>query len=144
MGRTWVGFQPASKPQPGRRLIKQAAFPVVISPAAVVALITTQTGLEQWLARITEFSERRGGNIDFLADDGPFTGSFTRVDVPRAVVLMTDRHGEIAMRLDDRTVPARLDVKVTRFLVDTEDEEVVGAQLQQVIAALRQRCSYGG
>lgn len=143
MGRTWVGFQPVTKPVPGRTLIERASFPATISPAEVVALITTRAGLAAWLARVTEFSSRRGGNIDFLADDGPFTGSFTRVDVPRAVVLMTDRHGELAIRLDDRSEPMQVEIVVTRFVADTEDSTLVTATMQSVIANLRERCAHG-
>jgi hypothetical protein len=143
MGRTWIGFQPATKPVPGHTVIEQASFAATIAPAAIVALITTRAGLEQWLAPVTDFSERRGGNIDFLADDGPFTGSFTRIDVPRAVVLMTDRHGEIAFRLDDRSSTPRVDITVARFVADTEDEAAVLAQLRQVITAFRERCGDG-
>ena len=143
MGRTWIGFQPATKPVPGHTLIERASFPVTISPAAVVALITTRAGLSAWLASVTEFSNRRGGNIDFLAEDGPFTGSFTRVDVPRAVVLMTDRHGELAIRLDDRAEPMQVEIVVTRFVVDTEDATAVNATMRNVIASLRERCEHG-
>lgn len=143
MGRTWIGFQPATKPVPGRTLHEQASFPAGVTPAEVVALITTRAGLERWLASVTRFDAKRGGNIDFEAADGSFTGSFTRIDVPRAVVLMTDRHGEIAIRLDARATPATVRVHITRFVADTEDEQQVLELLRTTIAAFKDRCTDG-
>lgn len=143
MGRNWIGFQPAIKPVPGRTLHEKASFPAHVGAAEVVALITTRAGLEQWLAPITAFSQKRGGDIDFLAADGPFSGSFTRLDVPRAVVLMTERHGEIAISLDDRGARLRVDVQITRFVADTEDAQRVLELIQATIAKLRERCAGG-
>lgn len=152
MGKNWIGFQPMIKPVPGRTLHEKASFPSHVGAAEVVALITTRAGLEQWLAPVTAFSQKRGGDIEFLAADGPFTGSFTRLDVPRAVVLMTDRHGEIAINLDVRRTDARVDmrgadtrvnVQITRFVADSEDEQQVLDLLRATIAMLKDRCAGG-
>jgi uncharacterized protein YndB with AHSA1/START domain len=143
MGRNWIGFQPAVRPVPGRTVHEKASFLAGIPAAEVVALITTRAGLERWLASITAFDAKRGGNIVFLADDGVFTGSFTRIDVPRAVVIMTDRHGEIAINLEATSSATRVNLHVTRLVADSEDEKQVIGMLHAVIANLKEWCAGG-
>lgn len=143
MGKQWVGFQTATKPAPGHVVCERDAFSADVSDAALVALVSTRAGLTQWLAPITTYSDRRGGSIDFVDGAGAFGGTFTLLEPPRQVVLITDRHGEIDIRVDVRPVPSRVSVTVTRFVADTEDADVVSAAMRDVITRLRQGCTRG-
>lgn len=144
MGRQWVGFQAMVKPVPGRRVIESATFTPTVSDAEAVALLTTRAGIERWIAPVVKFSDRRGGTIDFLSEAGSFGGSFTLVDIPRRVVLVTDVHGEIDVRLRMRARPTELTVTVTRFVPSDEDENAVVELMQGTIAELRKWCTLEG
>ena len=142
MGKQWVGFQTATKPLPGRTVVEQLEF-TVASAVDLIALLTTRPGLERWLAPITAFSSRLGGTIDFSDASGTFGGSFTGVDVPHRVVLVTERHGDIAVSLDVRSEPVRFQARVSRFVAEGVDESVQRAVMRAVVERLREECARG-
>lgn len=137
MGKQWVGFQTLARPVQGRTIVEQLRF-TVPSAAGLVALVTTANGLRRWLADTTTFSPRLGGTIDFVDEVGAFGGSFTRLDVPHRVVLVTERHGEIAVGIDVRTEPPTVDARVSRFIADGEDEDAARGLLGDVLERLRE------
>ena len=143
MGKQWVGFQPATTPVAGRSLVERSSFDAAIPDARLVALVTTRAGLEDWLATITAFSDRRGGSVEFADAKGAFGGTFTLVDAPRQVVLVTERHGEIDIRIDVRQRPSRVSVVISRFVPDTEDEGVAISAMRDVVERLQQGCTRG-
>lgn len=140
MGKQWVGFQAVAKPVPGRTIVESAVIVPTVADAEVVALLTTRAGIERWIAPVSEFSNRPGGTIAFASDAGGFGGSFTRIDIPRRVVLVTDAHGEIDVRLQMKRPPTELTVTITRFVPSTEDADIVVGLMQGTIAALRKGC----
>lgn len=137
MGRKWVGFQDSAKPVPGRTIHEKASFPAHIPDGQVVALLTTESGLSRWLGSVTAFTSRRGGNLDFQDADGTYGGTFTLIDPPRSIVLVTERHGEISVHLDVRGARTRVDVQCTRFIPDTENSDDVIQRIRSAIARLR-------
>ena len=143
MGRTWIGFQPVVKPAAGTVMVEEGRFAAGLHDPEIVALLTTARGLAQWLAPTTAFSDRRGGNIDFIAADGSFTGSYSLIEVPAHVVLVTDRHGEIDVRVDVRTSPTTVHVSIRCFVPDGADTEAARARSREVIDAIG-RCISGG
>lgn len=142
MGRSWIGFQPPVKRPTGQRVVVSASFPVALPDSQVVALLTTAEGLSQWLATVVTFSGRRGGNLDFRDEQGDFGGSYSDLDIPRRVTLITERHGEVAVVLDLRTARS-LTVTVTRLAEGPGSEDSVRATAHHLIEALRERCSHG-
>lgn len=142
MGKQWVGFQTATKPAPGRTVVEQCGF-TVASPVDLIALLTTRPGLERWLAPTTAFSSRLGGTLDFSDASGTFGGSFTSIDVPHRVVLVTERHGEIAVALDVRSEPVRVDARVSRFVAAGDDESAQRVIMRTAIERLREECARG-
>jgi uncharacterized protein YndB with AHSA1/START domain len=143
MGKQWIGFQGAAKPVPGRQLVESAVIEAALGNPEIVALLTTRAGLERWLGAASAFSDRPGGSIDFIAPDGGFGGSYTLIDIPRRVVLVTEKHGEVDIRLDVRTRPTRLSVTVTRFVADTEDGASAHAVMLEAIEAISRACADG-
>lgn len=138
MGRRWVGFQDVAKPVPGRTVTEQASFPANIADARIVALLTTREGLSTWLAPVTAFSDRRGGNIDFTEGGVTYGGSFTLIDPPRSIVLVTERYGEIAVRIDPHAERTRVDVECRRFIPDTDDADAIIDAIRAAFSRLQE------
>lgn len=143
MGRSWVGFQPAHRPIAGVTHVERRSIEVGISDGALVALLTTREGLACWLGDTTAFSARPGGNIDFTDASGTYGGSFTVIDIPRRVTLVTERHGEIDLVIDARRRPTVLSASITRVIAQQEESSPVVAVLQGVLDALEVNCSGG-
>ena len=137
MGRTWVGFQPTTKPVAGSTVVERDSFDAGIDDPALVRLLTTADGLAAWLAPTTAFTDRRGGNIDFTADDGTFTGTYSLIEIPRHITLITDRHGEIDVRIDVRARPTQVSVTITCVVPDGTDASSARQRARDVIAGLR-------
>ena len=143
MGRTWVGFQPAVKPVGGTAVLEEQVLTASVSDAEIIRLLTTANGLAQWLAPTTAFSDRRGGDIDFTSDEGAFSGSFSLIDVPRHVVLVTDRHGEIDIRINVRATPTSVAVRIRCTVPEGSETEVAVARSRSIIDAIG-RCISDG
>lgn len=143
MGKQWVGFQSVAKPVPGHTHVESARLTSSLPDADIVALLSTRAGLERWLGQVRSFNGRQGGSIDFSGPDGTFGGSYTLLDIPRRVVLVTDRHGELDFRMDVRVRPLVLSVRVTRFMADEEDAAAAQALMREVIDAIGRVCANG-
>lgn len=136
MSRPWVGMSSVPKPQSGTTIVESASFTSTCSDVETLVQLTTEAGLSAWLDPVATFDTRRGGSIRFEPGYG---GSYLLIDIPKQVVLATERHGEIAVRVNVKARPITVDVTITRFVVDGDDVEAVRALLQSTIAALRER-----
>ena len=136
MGKSWFGTQPASKPYTGPRVEERADIVLTLPGANAIALFTTADGLARWLALPTRFSTHRGGTIDFIEGDTTFGGSYTLLDVPDRVVLVTERHGEIDVRFDFRRAPGHAVVTMTCVASEAREEATLRTRLQETMARL--------
>lgn len=135
-GRTWVGTGSVPKPQPGQTIVESSSFTSRCDDVETLVQLTSEAGLSAWIDPVSAFDTRRGGDIVFEPGYG---GSYSLVQIPRHVVLLTERHGEISVKVNVKAKPIAVDVTITRFVVETEDVDVVRALLQTTIAALRER-----
>lgn len=140
MGKSWVGFSTSPKTPEGETIVEVAQMNVAVSDAQLVAALTTREGIESWIGATTAFTDRRGGNIDFVTDSGSFGGSFMLIDVPRRVILATEVHGEIDIKLDVRATPTSIAISMKRVVPLTEDAGAVSARLRATIEQLKQVC----
>lgn len=136
MSKPWVGMSSVPKPQAGTTVVETASIGSLCSDVETLVQLTTEAGLNAWLDPVSEFDIRRGGSIRFEPGYG---GSYLLIDIPKHVVLVTERHGEISLRIDVKSRPVTVDVTITRFVVDGDDEEAVRALLRSTIAALQER-----
>lgn len=130
----WVGTTSIPKPQPGQMISESASMTSSLSDADTLRCFTTAEGLGRWLDTVSKFDSRRGGTVRFEAG---FGGSYSLITVPTHVVLATEVHGEIDIRVDPKTSPVRVDVTITRFVLDSEHLETVRATLQRTLNAMR-------
>lgn len=135
-GNTWVGMGSVPKPEPGKTIIESLSFTSSCDDVETLVTLTTEAGLSSWVDPVSTFDTRRGGTITFEPGYG---GSYSLMQIPKHVVLLTERHGEISVKVNTRATPIALDVTITRFVRDTEDLDAVRALLQTTINALRER-----
>lgn len=135
-GKSWVGMSSVPKPEPGRTIVESASFTSSCDDVETLVQLTTEAGLSDWVDAVTRFDIRRGGTITFEPGYG---GSYSLVQIPRHVVLLTEHHGEISVHVDVKAKPIALDVTITRFVRETEDPDEVRAVLRSTINALRER-----
>ena len=124
------------KPEPGQTIVESKTFTSACNDVETLVQLTTEAGLSAWIDPVTRFDTRRGGSIHFEPGYG---GSYSLVQIPRHVVLLTERHGEISVKVNVKARPIAVDVTITRFVVATEDEEQVRALLRNTISALQGR-----
>lgn len=130
----WVGTTSIPKPQPGQTISESASMTSSLSDADTMRCFTTPEGLGRWLDTVTKFDSRRGGTLKF---ESGFSGSYSLVNVPTHVVLATEVHGEIDIRLDLKASPVRIEVRITRFVLDTEHLESVRSTVQRTLNSIR-------
>ena len=136
MGKSWFGTQPASKPYEGPRIEERGETELAITGAEAVALLTTAEGLERWLAAPTRFSKHRGGTMEFTDGDRVFGGSFALLDVPERIVIVTELHGEIDVRLSFPRSGARASVTMTCVAADEREVAALQVRLRETTARL--------
>ena len=132
--KPWVGTTSIPKPQPGQVIVESASLTSTLSDAETLRHFTTAEGLGKWLATVERFDSRRGGTLKF---ESGFGGSYSLINVPTHVVLATEVHGEIDIRLGLKALPVRVDVTITRFVLDTEDLETVRNTVRDTLNAVR-------
>ena len=135
-GKSWVGMGSVPKPQAGRTIVETSTFNSACSDVETLVQLTTETGLSAWVDTVTEFDIRRGGDIVF---EPGYRGSYSLIDIPRHVVLATERHGEISVRVRPKARPIEVEITITRFVTEDEDEAAVRAMLRTTITALQRR-----
>lgn len=135
-GKSWVGMGSVPKPEPGQTIVESKRFTSACNDVETLVQLTTEAGLSAWIDPISKFDTRRGGSIDFEPGYG---GSYSLVQIPRHIVLLTERHGEISVKVNVKAKPIEVDVTITRFVVETEDEAQVRALLRNTIVALQAR-----
>lgn len=136
MGTNWVGFAGSPKAPAGAVIVETATMTPSRPVAECVALLTTTAGLAAWLGAAAGGDVRRGATLHLETPSGGFDGTFTVLDIPRRVALVTDRHGEIDIRLDVRAV-VRIDVTVRRLVPAGEDADAIRGQLTALLDDLR-------
>ena len=135
-GKSWVGTTSVPKPQPGQLIVESKSIDSALSDAETVRCFTTADGLGSWLDTVTRFDSRRGGTLKF---ESGFAGSYSVLKVPTQVVLATEVHGQIEINMQSNSTPMRVDVTITRFVLDSEDLQSVRATVQRTLQSVEER-----
>lgn len=124
----------------GPRVSESARFGSRLPSVDVVALLTTGEGLSRWLGTPTHFAAQRGRRLSFTDGDVAFTGSYSLIDVPSRVVIVTDLHGEIDIRTELRRTPGEVAVTITAVATDDADAARLRGLADDTLARLRGAC----
>ena len=135
-GSSWVGMSSVPKPTPGETISESRTFNSYCSDVETLVQLTTEAGLSSWLDRVETFDTRRGGDIVF---ETGYRGSYSMLDIPRHVVLQTERHGEISIHVHTKSKPIGIEMTITRFVPAGENVDAMRALLRATIDALVER-----
>jgi uncharacterized protein YndB with AHSA1/START domain len=133
----FVGFRPSPKMPEG--LVPFRSRHTVSwseSPGAVFNFLTQPEYVDQWLAPTQKFDARQGGKLRFSGEDGEeFGGTYSRISVPRKVVLQIELHGELDFTLREVGEHGEVDLVASR-LGKPEEKETWQARINKVVQVL--------
>lgn len=125
MSDWFVGFRPMLK-QPGGTATQKFSHALdVSSPASTVfTVLTSRDGIDALLDETVRFDARQGGKLRFLSagDDG-YGGTYSRIQVGKRVILLTERHGELDFRLKEKGAATEITLKASRLCSPDEVTE---------------------
>ena len=140
----WAGFAASPKSRAGasnqeiaERFTAQGAI------AKHLPLVIAAEGIASWLAKAIKFDARLGAKLRFElhpADESSegektvFGGTYISLVIPKNIILTTERHGEISVRLRQRDDLTEFEVTFNSRLLP---EEV--AEWQQLVESALQR-----
>ena len=125
MSDWFVGFRPMLKKPGGTATHKVSHVLNVSSPASTVfTVLTSRDGIDALLDETVRFDARQGGKLRFLSagDDG-YGGTYSRIQVGRRVILLTELHGELDFRLKEKGSVTEITLKVSRLCSPDEVTE---------------------
>jgi hypothetical protein len=119
----FVGFAASPKPDPKRRT-KKLEFTVELETSLkqVLQLMSTADGFAQIIDPVVRFDFRPGGRNTFSHEDLEYRGTFSQIAIPRAIVLNTERHGELNFRFKELKDRSRVSLSAQKALLPEEEQ----------------------
>lgn len=138
MSDDWfVGFRPHLKrPKNLQRAEHRVRVDIPAPLSNVFSALITREAVSSILDETVRFDARHGGKLRFLSkgDDG-YGGTYSLIQVPKRVIIITERHGELDFRLRDGGSKTPLELRATRMSAPEETEAWV-ALVDQVAGKL--------
>jgi uncharacterized protein YndB with AHSA1/START domain len=133
----FVGFRPSPKMPEGLVPFRsQHTVSWSESPGAVFNFLTQREHVELWLAPTQKFDARQGGKLRFSSAEGEeFGGTYSRISVPRKIVLQSELHGELDFTLREVGEHAEVDLVASR-LGKPEEKKIWQARIDTMVQAL--------
>lgn len=139
---SFVGFASSPKPDPKRRT-KKLELKIELSATLKELLqkLSTADGYALIIDEVVKFDFRPGGRNIFSHDDEEYRGTFSQISIPRAIVLNTERHGELNFNFRENKERTRVTLKVQKALLPEEEQSWAAAcnEIEQ-----RLRSNFGG
>jgi hypothetical protein len=119
MSDNFVGFAQSPKADPNRR-IKTFAAELTLSAdlKTVFAAFNEPEFYEQLFDKLLKLDFRQGAKLTFEGE-AQYRGTFSRIDIPREIILLTELHGEIAFSFKDRK-GSHIKLQVKKALLEEE------------------------
>ncbi len=143
-GDWFVGFRPLVKrPKDSRRLVHSVRLDIQAPVSKVFTALITREAVSVMLDETLRFDARHGGKLRFIStgDDG-YGGTYSLIQVPKRVVIITERHGELDFRLRDAGQSTPLDLRATRMSAPSEVDSWI-TLVEQVAARLNAHLTEG-
>jgi uncharacterized protein YndB with AHSA1/START domain len=123
-GDWFVGFRPmGKKPKGFLRAEHRVRFDISAPVSRVFTALVTRETISAILDETVRFDPRHGGKLRFIStgDDG-YGGTYSLIQVPKRVVIITERHGELDFRLRDGGPVTPLDLRAARMSAPEETD----------------------
>ena len=141
MSDWFVGFRPMLKRPGGTEAHKVSHVVEVGLPvSAMFTQLTSREGIDALLDETVRFDARQGGKLRFLSagDDG-YGGTYSRIQVGKRVILLTERHGELDFRLREKGTVTEVTLRASRLSTPEET-----AQWRDDVDAIASRLARSG
>lgn len=135
MSDWFVGFRPS--PKSPEDMVTHRFRSSVASRRPISQIftdLTSREGIDSLLDHTVRFDARHGGKLRFVSagDDG-YGGTYSRISVPKRVVLLTEKHGEVDIRLQEK--PDGCQITVTaRWLGSLQERTSWENMMNQFVA----------
>jgi uncharacterized protein YndB with AHSA1/START domain len=140
----FVGFRPHLKRPANLRRAEHRVTRHIDAPlSALFTALTQDSSVGKILDETVRFDARQGGKLRFISkgDDG-YGGTYSLIQVPRRVIVVTERHGELDFRLSDKGPTSSVDLRATRMSAP-EDTDAWVALVEQVATRLSEVVTEG-
>jgi hypothetical protein len=131
----FVGFRPSPK-SPADKVTHRFRQTVISrrSISDVFTDLTSRGGIDALFDHTVKFDARHGGKLRFVStgEDG-YGGTYSRISVPKRVVLLTEKHGEVDIRLQEKADGCQITVTAT-WLGSLEDKTSWEKMMNQVVS----------
>lgn len=123
----FVGFAESPKPPAGAQLVTVAvSIASDLSQDALAAHILSKTGARAWLGDFTKFDLSIGGKVVFAEASLPSI-TFTSVNLPKQVTLISEELGELEIVITKSKTNAELRLRFSRWVLPEQRENFENA-----------------
>lgn len=125
MSDWFVGFRPMLKRPGGTETHKiSRVIEVSLPVSAMFTQLTSRAGIDTLIDETVRFDARQGGKLRFISagDDG-YGGTYSRIQVGKRVILLTELHGELDFRLKEKGTATEVTLRASRLSTPEEAAE---------------------
>ena len=119
MSDNFVGFAQSPKADPNRKLKTFSAEPSLSSDLREVFAAFNDPGFyASVFDKLVKLDFRQGAKLTFEGET-QYRGTFSRIDIPREIILLTEQHGEVAFRFKERN-GGTIKLEIKKVLLEEE------------------------
>jgi hypothetical protein len=137
MSDNFVGFAQSPKADPNRKVkTYETELTLNADLKSVFAAFNDPDFYEGVFDKLAKLDFRQGAKLTFEGET-EYRGTFSRIDIPREIILLTELHGEVAFRFKERK-GSIIKLKVKKALLE-EEVSTWGAACEKIVATLGDR-----
>ena len=123
MSDAFVGFNQSPKPNPNAKRVRIASrMALQVDLPYLLGRITSQAGFESVFGKTKKFDFRQGAKLEFLAESESYRGTISQINLPKRLILNTEKHGEIELEFADKGGKAHVNFSI-RANLEPQDQE---------------------
>jgi hypothetical protein len=132
MSDSFVGFAQSPKADPNRKIHTYATELQLAADLKSVFAAFYEAAFD----KLQKLDFRQGAKLTFVAQP-EYRGTFSRIDIPREIILLTELHGEVAFRFKERK-GSQIKLQVKKALLE-EEISLWRAACEKLVANLGDR-----
>lgn len=120
MSDNFVGFAQSPKADPNRKL-QNLKFELELSSSLrdVLSSLSEQPFYDKCFDPMAKFDFRQGGKLVF-GDQEQYRGTFSQIQIPKIIILLTEKHGEIEFSFKEQKMGSRVVIACKKALLEQE------------------------
>lgn len=135
MSDAFVGFNQSPKPNPNAKRVRVVSRMVFEADLPyLLGRITSQAGFESVFGQTKKFDFRQGAKLEFLVESESYRGTISQINLPKRLILNTEKHGEIELEFASKGGKANVNFSA-RANLEPQDQE----SWEQEVELLKQR-----